>query len=203
MFGFNFNENFNYPYISKSITEFWRRWHISLGSWFKNYLYIPLGGNRVKHKYFNLFIVWVFTGFWHGANFNFIIWGIYFFILIMIEKMFLLKFLERSKILSRIYSLFFIIIGWVIFVFEDKNSLSLFLSKMFSVNNFIDREFLYYFKNFFIYILICILFSTPLMNNLKLKLPKFISNTFLILCFILSIAFIVNSSFNPFLYFRF
>ena len=106
MFGFNFNENFNYPYISRSISEFWRRWHISLGSWFKNYLYIPLGGNKVKFKYLNLLIVWIFTGLWHGANLNFLLWGLYFFIIIMIEKLFLIKYLNKYNILSRIYTYF-------------------------------------------------------------------------------------------------
>ena len=161
MFGFNFNENFNYPYISRSITEFWRRWHISLGNWFKNYLYIPLGGNKVKFKYLNLLIVWIFTGLWHGANLNFLLWGLYFFIIIMIEKLFLIKYLNKYNILSRIYTLFFILIGWCIFLFEDINYLILFLKKMFSVNLFIDNYFLYYFKNFLLYILIACLFSTP------------------------------------------
>lgn len=203
MFGFNFNENFNYPYISRSVTEFWRRWHISLGSWFKEYLYIPLGGNRVKWKYFNLFTVWFLTGLWHGANINFIIWGLYFYVFILIEKCFLLKILNKSKIVSRIYLLFVIIIGWTIFVFEDFSYLRFFLLKMFSFNNFIDKEFIYYFYNFLIYLILGILFSTPLMNSLKEKLPSLISKTFLIICFILSISFIVNSSFNPFLYFKF
>lgn len=203
MFGFDFPENFNYPYISKSITEFWRRWHITLGSWFKNYLYIPLGGNRSKFKYLNLLIVWGATGLWHGASFNFLIWGIYFFVLILIEKTFLYKFLEKHLIFSHLYSLFFIIIGWTIFTFENTNLLINFLKKMFSINNFIDDTFLYYFKNFFVYILIASLFSTPIMNNLKLRIPKIIVNLFLILCFIISVSFIVNSSFNPFLYFRF
>lgn len=203
MFGFNFNENFNYPYISKSITEFWRRWHISLGSWFRDYLYIPLGGNKTKFKYLNLLIVWGFTGLWHGANLNFLIWGLYFFVLIMIEKLFLLKYLEKHPIISRIYALTFIIIGWCIFVFEDISYLFLFIGKMFSFKIFIDNNFLYYFKNFFLYILLATLFSTPIMKNLKLKLPRGLTNTFLIFIFFLSISFIVNSSYNPFLYFRF
>lgn len=203
MFGFNFHENFNYPYISKSVTEFWRRWHISLGSWFKEYVYIPLGGNKVKRKYLNIFIVWFLTGFWHGANWNFIIWGLYFFVIIMIEKMFLLNMLNKSKIISRIYLIFLILIGWCIFTFEDINYMISFFRKMFSFNNFIDSTFLYYLKTFSIYFIISILFSTPLMNKLKSKVPTFISNSFLILCLIISISFIVNSSFNPFLYFRF
>lgn len=203
MFGFNFNENFNYPYISKNITEFWRRWHISLGSWFRDYLYIPLGGNKTKFKYLNLLIVWGFTGLWHGANLNFLIWGLYFFVLIMIEKLFLLKYLEKHHIISRIYALTFIIIGWCIFVFEDISYLFLFIKKMFSFKIFIDNNFLYYFKNFFLYIILAILFSTPIMKNLKLKLPKELTNIFLIFIFFLSISFIVNSSYNPFLYFRF
>ncbi|BAK80588.1 MBOAT family O-acyltransferase [Candidatus Arthromitus sp. SFB-rat-Yit] len=202
MFGFKFNENFNYPYTSKSVTEFWRRWHISLGSWFRNYLYIPLGGNR-RNKYFNLFIVWMFTGLWHGANFNFILWGIYFFIFIVIEKLFLLKFLENSKILSRMYLILVVLFGWCIFVFEDFNYLKEFVLKMLSLNNFIDRTFMYYFSNFIIYFGISILFSTPIMKNIKLKIPHIFSRVFIIIGFLVSISFIVNSSFNPFLYFRF
>ncbi len=202
MFGFKFNENFNYPYISKSITEFWRRWHISLGNWFKQYVYIPLGGNK-KHKYVNIFIVWFLTGFWHGANWNFIIWGLYFFVIIMIEKMFLLKILNKSKIFSRIYLVFLLLIGWCIFVFDDMNYMISFFKKMFSINNFIDSTFIYYSSTFLLYFIISILFSTPLMSKLKSKVPGYISNSFLILCLIVSIAFIVSSSFNPFLYFRF
>ncbi len=203
MFGFNFNENFNYPYISKSITEFWRRWHISLGSWFREYVYIPLGGNRVKRKYLNLFIVWFLTGLWHGANFNFIFWGLYFYIIILTEKRFLLKYLEKSKILSHIYVIFLLLIGWAIFAFEDINYLKLFLLNLFSFNNFIDREFLYYFYNFFIYMVLGSLFSTPIMSSLKNIFGGFISKSFILISFILSIAFIINSSYNPFLYFRF
>ena len=202
MFGFNFNENFNYPYVSKSITEFWRRWHISLGSWFKEYVYIPLGGNK-KNKYINIFVVWFLTGFWHGANWNFIIWGLYFFVIIMIEKMFLLKVLNKCKIISRIYLIFLLLIGWVLFVFEDMNYMFSFFKKMFSYDNFIDSTFVYYATTFSLYFLISILFSTPLMSKLKSKLPAYISNSFLILCLAISIAFIVSSSFNPFLYFRF
>ncbi len=202
MFGFKFNENFNYPYMSRSVTEFWRRWHISLGSWFKDYLYIPLGGNR-RHKYFNLFIVWMFTGLWHGANFNFILWGIYFFIFILIEKIFLLKFLENSKILSRIYLIIIVLFGWCIFVFEDFNYLKGFIFKMISIDNFIDMTFLYYFTNFIIYFIISIIFSTPIIKNIKSKISPILAKIFLIIMFLISISFIVNSSFNPFLYFRF
>ena len=130
--GFDFPRNFNYPYISRSITEFWRRWHITLGSWFKEYVYIPLGGNRVGRLrlYINLFIVWFLTGFWHGASYNFILWGIYFFILISIEKAGLLRFLEKNKIISHIYSIFFIIIGWAIFAVVDLEQLKILLQRM-------------------------------------------------------------------------
>ena len=138
--GFDFPRNFNYPYISRSITEFWRRWHITLGSWFKEYVYIPLGGNRVGRLrlYINLFIVWFLTGFWHGASYNFILWGIYFFILISIEKAGLLRFLEKNKIISHIYSIFFIIIGWAIFAVVDLEQLKILLQRMFTIN--IDNE---------------------------------------------------------------
>ena len=118
LLGFEFLENFEHPYISRSITEFWRRWHISLSSWFKDYVYIPLGGNRCKKSrmFFNIFIVWLLTGFWHGAEWNFIIWGLYYFIILMLEKSFLLRVLKKlPAVLQHIYSLFLINMGWVIF----------------------------------------------------------------------------------------
>ena len=203
--GFNFPRNFNYPYISRSITEFWRRWHITLGSWFKEYLYIPLGGNRVGkiRLYINLFMVWFLTGFWHGASYNFILWGLYFFILISIEKAGLLKVLEKNKIISHIYAVFFIIIGWAIFAVVDLGQLKILLQKMFTIN--IDNQWMYYIKNYGITFIVAIIFSTPLIKNLYNKFIKSdILNTIIIITiFLICVAYLVDSTYNPFLYFRF
>lgn len=205
MLGFNFPKNFNYPYISRSITEFWRRWHITLGSWFREYLYIPLGGNRVgKYRlYFNLFIVWFLTGFWHGASYNFILWGLYFFILISIEKAGLLGFLENHKLISYIYSLFFILIGWAIFAVVDLSQLKILLKKMFSIS--MDNHWIYYIRNYGITFIVASIFSTPLVEKIYKKIVKNdILNTFIIInIFLLCIAYLVDATYNPFLYFRF
>ena len=205
MLGFNFPRNFNYPYISRSITEFWRRWHITLGSWFREYVYIPLGGNRVgKYRlYFNLFVVWFLTGFWHGASYNFILWGLYFFVLISIEKAGILKFLNRHKIFSHIYALFFIIMGWALFAVVDLNQLKILIQRMFTLNN--SLEWLYYIRNYGITFIIAGIFSTPLISNLYKKIVKseVINTIVLIIILLLCIAYLVDASYNPFLYFRF
>ena len=205
MLGFNFPRNFNYPYISRSITEFWRRWHITLGSWFREYVYIPLGGNRVgKYRlYFNLFVVWFLTGFWHGASYNFILWGLYFFALISIEKAGILKFLNRHKIFSHIYALFFIIMGWALFAVVDLNQLKILIQRMFTLNN--SLEWLYYIRNYGITFIIAGIFSTPLISNLYKKIVKseVINTIVLIIILLLCIAYLVDASYNPFLYFRF
>ena len=203
--GFNFPRNFNYPYISKSITEFWRRWHITLGSWFKEYVYIPLGGNRVGRLrlYINLFIVWFLTGFWHGASYNFILWGLYFFILIRIEKAVLLKFLEKHKIISHIYSIFFILLGWAIFAVVDLGQLKILLKEMFSISK--NNQWMYYVRNYGITFIIATVLSTPIVKNIYNKVIKSdILNTFiLMIIFLLCIAYLVDATYNPFLYFRF
>ena len=157
--GFNFPNNFNYPYESRSITEFWRRWHITLGQWFKQYVYIPLGGNRLgrARTYFNLFIVWFLTGLWHGASYNFILWGLYFFILICIEKNGLLNLLNKHKLISHIYTIFFILVGWVLFAVIDLNQIINFLKKMFIFNA--GNEWIYYLRNYIITYTIAIMFS--------------------------------------------
>lgn len=189
--GFNFPRNFNYPYISKSITEFWRRWHITLGTWFKEYVYIPLGGNRVGRVrlYINLFIVWFLTGFWHGASYNFILWGLYFFILISIEKAILLKFLEKHKIISHIYSIFFILLGWAIFAVVDLGQLKILLKEMFIISK--NSQCIYYLRNYGITFIIAVVFSTPVVKNIYNKVIKSdILNTFtLMTIFLLCIAF--------------
>ena len=142
IFGMDFNENFNLPYISKSITEFWRRWHITLSSWFRDYIYIPLGGNRkgLVKQIRNILIVWFLTGAWHGASWNFILWGLYFGVILILEKIFILKMLDKAgKIFSHIYAIVLILIGWVIFAFEDLSKIGMYLQAMFNVNNFINN----------------------------------------------------------------
>lgn len=217
MFGFDFLENFKYPYISKSITEFWRRWHISLGSWFKDYVYIPLGGNRTSKLkiYRNLFVVWLLTGLWHGANWTFIIWGVYFGIILVIEKSFLLKILEKiPNIFSRIYVIFLILISFIIFSADNvieglKQIKGLFY---FEKNKLITIESVYYLKSYLVIIILSIIASTPVVKNIILKLKenlniKKIINFFepIIICTLLIICtgYLVDDSFNPFLYFRF
>lgn len=203
--GFNFPNNFNYPYESRSITEFWRRWHITLGQWFKEYIYIPLGGNKIGRirNCFNLFIVWFLTGFWHGASYNFILWGLYFFILICIEKFGLLNFLNKYKFISHIYTIFFILIGWTLFSITDLNYYINFIQKMFIFNS--GSEWIYYLKNYIIIYIIAIIFSTSFPQKIYNKFVKsnIVDTIVLITVFLLSIAYLVDSSYNPFLYFRF
>ena len=203
--GFNFPNNFNYPYESRSITEFWRRWHITLGQWFKQYVYIPLGGNRLgsARTYFNLFIVWFLTGLWHGASYNFILWGLYFFILICIEKNGLLNLLNKHKLISHIYTIFFILVGWVLFAVIDLNQIINFFKKMFIFNA--GNEWIYYLRNYIITYNIAIIFSTSFLKKIYNKFVKsnIVDTIILITIFLLSIAYLVDSSYNPFLYFRF
>lgn len=214
MLGFTFLENFNYPYISRSITEFWRRWHISLSTWFKEYVYIPLGGNRkgAGRTYLNLLAVWFLTGFWHGANWNYILWGLYFFVLLVIEKRFLLNLLSRApKLIGHIYTLLFVLFGWLLFVFEDLGAGIQWLGNMFGVgvSQFANQTDLYdLLRNLPILAILC-LASTELPKRIWRKLyeakPAFRVLT-LIGCMVLLIlctAYLVDSSFNPFLYFRF
>lgn len=205
IFGFNFLENFNFPYISKSITEFWRRWHISLGIWFRDYVYIPLGGNRCSNTrwFFNVFVVWFLTGLWHGASFNFILWGIYFGIILVLEKLFLLKVLDKSpNILNHIYVMFLVIISFVIFDITNINEILNYLNAMFSFNNIFDKYFYYYLIPNIILLAFSILACTPIIKNI-LEKYKYLRLISLIFGLILSTSFLVDASFNPFLYFRF
>lgn len=204
MLGFNFPRNFNFPYISRSMTEFWRRWHITLGSWFREYLYIPLGGNRKGplRTYCNLFIVWAFTGFWHGASWNFILWGLFFFVLISIEKAGLLKFLEKNRLISHIYVLIFLLISWALFAITDLKELGYFLGKLFSYEQGIAPS--YYLRNYFITLVVACIFATPLVSICLNKLKKdWLYNIIYLGIFILSVAYLVDATYNPFLYFRF
>ena len=217
MFGFELLENFNYPYISQSITEFWRRWHISLGTWFRDYVYIPLGGNR-KGKwrtYLNVFIVWFLTGLWHGASWNFILWGLYFGIIITIEKVFLMKWLSYApRLIRHLYTLVLLIIGWGLFAFENLSYLKDYFRVMFGFKEvaLYDQVTLYYLMTNGVLLIILVVASTPLAKQMyqKLKQSKrgelldvVLSPIVCLLILILSTAYLVDSSYNPFLYFRF
>ena len=216
IFGMKFDENFNYPYIARSITDFWRRWHITLSNWFRDYIYIPLGGNRkgIKRQIINLLVVWFLTGAWHGASWNFIIWGVYFGVILILEKLFLLKLLEKlPKFFGHIYSIVLILVGWVIFAFEDLKKIYEYIKVMFYTNQaaLYNAEALYYLRNYFIIILIGIICSIPIIGYIrkkqKSKQRKIISSVFVsiiyLVIFLLCTASLVSDTFNPFLYFRF
>ena len=213
MFGFDFFENFNYPYISCSITEFWRRWHMSLGSWFRDYVYIPLGGNRVSTiKWLrNIMVVWMLTGLWHGASWNFVIWGVGFGILLVLEKVFLSKYLEKlPKFISRLYVMFIVMISFIIFSGENVTQIISNISGLFGVNNIqiTTAESIYYLKSYLIIIILGIIGSTPILKNIVTskkieKISNIIEPVFLIVVLVVCVAYTVDGSFNPFLYFRF
>lgn len=220
MFGFDFLENFNYPYISQSVSEFWRRWHISLGSWFKDYVYIPLGGNRVSpvKQYRNLFVVWSLTGIWHGANWTFIAWGLYYGILIALEKAFLDKLLKRlPQIFRHIYLILLVMIGWVLFRAENIGQAFEFIKVLSgaSSNQLYSNSFFNYMSESGYIVILAIIFATPILPKIKslikLKNEKLSESDFV--CVFKSISLmslmfaivviLINSTYNPFLYFRF
>ena len=211
MLGFEFLPNFNYPYISRSITEFWRRWHISLSTWFREYLYIPLGGNRVKtgRLIFNLLIVWAATGIWHGASWNFLIWGLYYFVWLVLEKLFLGKYLKKAPgWLGHLYGLLVVVVGWAIFAVEDFSAMGLYLKAMFGMGAGLwDSDFLYYLRNYLPVLIAAAVASTPLAANLWHKLPERVRRiafpVLMLAGLILSTAYLVDGTYNPFLYFRF
>ena len=219
IFGFKFLENFNFPYISKSITEFWRRWHISLSTWFRDYIYIPLGGNRkgIKRQIINLLIVWLLTGFWHGAAWNFVLWGLYYFIFLMIEKFILKDILEKTpNIIRHIYALLIILFGWVLFRCESLSECISYIHTMlsFNITEIGISELVVYIETYFVYFILGILFSMPTYYKLVEKVEslkegnlKTTLNTMhyagLIIIFIITIMFLAYSSYNPFIYFRF
>lgn len=217
MFGFHFLENFNYPYISKSITEFWRRWHMSLSSWFRDYVYIPLGGNRKGTIILvrNIFIVWALTGIWHGANWTFVIWGLMFGIMLIIEKLFLTKHLEKMpSILQRIYVLFTVMISFIIFNANSIGEAWNNIIGLFGANgeSLINASTVYYLKSYLVVLVIAIIGSTPLLKNIIEKLKtKTNANKIINLLepiamtsiLIIVTAYLVDNSYNPFLYFRF
>ncbi len=212
MLGFEFLKNFDYPYISKSITEFWRRWHISLGTWFREYLYIPLGGNRVSKPrlFFNLMVVWAATGIWHGASWNFLLWGLYFGVLLILEKGFLLKLLQKLPgAVQHLYTLFLVLVSWAIFAVEDFTQLGGYLKAMFGMagGGGMDGNFLYYLMSYLPILVVAGVASTPAAAIVWKKLPKkamVVALPILMLAGLLvSTAYLWDATYNPFLYFRF
>ena len=206
MLGFDFPDNFNMPYISRSITEFWRRWHISLGSWFREYVYIPLGGNRhgMRRQIFNIFVVWALTGIWHGANWNFICWGLYYFVLLMIEKMFLLRYLKKGKIWPHIYTLFFVAVGWAMFVGNEPGvEFGLLFRKMFVPSAGVSP--LYFLRSYGVLLIVSVICSTPLIAKIWdiLKKRTWTRLATLGTLLLVTVAYIVGSTNSPFLYFNF
>ncbi len=215
MLGFEFVQNFKYPYISKSATEFWRRWHISLGTWFREYVYIPLGGNRtstLKHIR-NILVVWILTGFWHGASWTFVLWGLYYAILLLLEKYVYGKRLEKAPAaIGHIYTILAFVLGWLIFASADLNALAVNFASMFGISHdpFINDTALYFLRTNIVLLIVCGLFSTPLpfkgINKLA-SAGKPVYKLCIAACYgvilIASVAYLVNATYNPFLYFRF
>jgi len=212
MFGFHFLENFNYPYISTSITEFWRRWHISLGTWFRDYLYFPLGGSRVKSKsrlIFNLFIVWLLTGIWHGANWTFIVWGLLYFILLAFEKLSGFQKYNKLKPLKYIYTMLFVILGWVVFRADSIQEAFTYIGTMFgSTGSLVDNAALFYIKENVVCIFISVLASTPIFRWIQKRffhnrIGNVITAVLIIGILFVSVVYIVKGTYNPFIYFNF
>ena len=209
MFGFEFMENFNYPYISKSITEFWRRWHISLSTWFREYLYIPLGGNRCSRGrwFINLLAVWCATGIWHGASWNYLLWGLYFYVLLVSEKILLGRLLERLPgWMQHVYVMVLVLISWAIFALEDFTVLGQYLSAMLGIAGLplVNKLTWYYLRNYLPILLIAAVASTPLViahwNKIEIRWMKM---AVLVLGMLVCTAYVVSGTYNPFLYFRF
>lgn len=216
IFGFDFRENFNYPFIAKSITEFWRRWHMSLGSWFRDYVYIPLGGNRVSapRHLLNILVVWMLTGFWHGAAWNFVIWGLYFAGLLILEKIWLLKSLEGKPVIGHFYVTAAVAVSFVIFDASDLQQAFSYLKAMFGGSGYplLSSEFLYYFRSYFVVFVIALFGATPLPAKLRGRIRQTAAGEHvltiaeplaLIALLLICTAFLVDGSYNPFLYFRF
>ena len=211
MFGFDFLENFNYPYISRSVTEFWRRWHMSLSYWFRDYVYIPLGGNRkgFPRQIFNIMVVWLLTGFWHGASWNFVMWGVLYGIILIIEKLFLLKQLEKAPAWAgHVYTMLIVLIAWVLFAFTDFSKALSYLAMMFGkAPRIADMTTLYFLRSNFVLLIVCAFASTPLYKTrwhlTEQKWFRYVLPILVLAGLFACTAFIVDASYNPFLYFRF
>lgn len=211
MLGFEFLENFNYPYISKSVTEFWRRWHMSLGTWFRDYVYIPLGGNRhgLCRHLLNILIVWALTGFWHGASWTFLFWGLYYAFFLIIEKLFLLKWLKKLPWLGHIYTLLIAFSGWVIFQQSSVEQTLVFFRAMYGFGSagFISATDLYYLAGYAVLLVVSLFACLPVGKKIYARVPGkirgILSPVLILLVLVVSTAYLVDSSYNPFLYFRF
>lgn len=206
MLGFDFPANFNYPYISGSITEFWRRWHMTLSGWFREYVYIPLGGNRkgLKRQILNLFIVELLTGIWHGANWNFICWGLYYFVLLAVEKLFLLPYLQKAKVWNHLYTLFFVVVGWAMFVGNEPGvEFGLLFHKLFVPSGGVSP--LYFLRNYGVLLVVSVVCCTPLIEKLwdLLRRRTLTRCAAIALLLLVSTAYVVGSTNSPFLYFNF
>lgn len=210
MFGFHFEENFRYPYIATSVSEFWRRWHISLQTWFRDYIYIPLGGNRVSmpRLYLNMFIVWLATGIWHGANWTFIVWGLMYFVLLAFERATGLH--KKKTWWGHIYTMFFVMIGWVIFNSTGMGAAILYIKAMFGIGSvgLIDPGVISYLKQYYLYYIVALLCCVPVMPTIDEKLKKYkawnvVYGLGIVGILVLSVSFIFNNSYNPFIYFNF
>lgn len=212
MLGFEFLENFNYPYISKSVTEFWRRWHISLGTWFRDYVYIPLGGNRrgPGRQFLNIFTVWALTGFWHGANWTFLCWGIYYAIFLILEKAFLLRGLDKApSAVGHIYALLVAICGWVMFDLDSLAHAAGYYKAMFGLAGAgaVSSSDIFYLKSYALLLIVSVIACTPLCKRLCGRIPDKLllaaAPAFILIVLVLSTAYLVDATYNPFLYFRF
>ena len=215
IFGFHFAENFNYPYISRSATEFWRRWHMSLGSWFRDYVYIPMGGNRVApaRRYFNILVVWILTGLWHGADWNFVLWGLFFAVFLIMEKGFLLKPLQKLPVLSHLYTLLLVAVSFVIFDSAGLSEAATHLGRMFGAGGIplVTGEALYYLGSYAVTFVIAIIGATPFPTRMAKQFSEgkggralsILAPAALVLVLAVVTAYLVDGSFNPFLYFRF
>ena len=218
IFGFDYPENFNYPYIARSVNDFWKRWHMTLTTFFREYLYIPLGGNR-NHHVLNLFLVWAFTGLWHGASWNFILWGLYYYVLIVCEKLFIGKWLDRiPRVFEHVYTLLMVVIGWVFFYFDDMQRLKDFFKILVGIgeNPFVNITDGAVFKNHIIFFIVAIIAVTPISQKIKELFANFVDRSkatglagtailvvYTVGLLLLNTAAIIGSSYNPFLYFRF
>ncbi|MCD7861696.1 MAG: MBOAT family protein [Oscillospiraceae bacterium] len=210
MLGFEFLENFNYPYISKSVTEFWRRWHISLGTWFRDYVYIPLGGNRhgLRRQLLNILIIWALTGFWHGASWNFLCWGLYYALFLMLEKAFLGRALARVPVLAHVYALVVAVCGWVLFDLPDFSATVSYYGAMFGGGSGLaDVTDFYYLRNYTVIFAVSIIAALPVGSRLFRRLPQTAQSiaapVLIAAVLVLSTAYLVDATYNPFLYFRF
>ena len=207
IFGFHFLENFNYPLIATSVKDFWRRWHISLSSFLKDYIYIPLGGSRCSNSryIFNLFVVWFLTGFWHGADYNFILWGLYFGLVLIIEKFVFKDFFDRHRVIGFVYTALIVNISFVIFNHSNLLDIKNFIVGLFNLKYLVDKETLFYLKNYAVFFVVCIVGITPLCKNIysRLKNKDLLNIILVIILLVVSTAYIIDATFMPFLYFRF